>query len=97
MPGIDAGAAELVGDDRPAPCTSSGGAEAAVLLRDGAGEVAVLEQQRLPVQRLAVGPLAAAARPRRAAAVLGDEAVHLVAQRAVLFRQRQIHGHLPQA
>ena len=55
------------------------GAEAAILTWYVSSKVTALEQQRLPLQNLPVGPLAPAARPGRAVAVPGDEGIHFIA------------------
>src|SRR5581483_929498 len=71
-----------------------GQAEAAVLLGDVAREVAVLEQQLLPVQRLLARLLAAPSGLGRQMAVLGDEGPHLALQREVFLRIGQLHALL---
>ena len=68
-------------------------AVAAVRLRDGAGRVAVLDQELLPLEQrrpgLARGDAGAAF--RGAAAVLAQERPHLAAEGLVLGSEAQVH------
>ena len=89
--GIDVRLGDLLGDDGELEHVE-GQAEAAVLLGNAAGEIAVLQKQLLPIERLGAGLLPPAAWLWREVAVLGDEGPHLALQRSVLFRVGQLHA-----
>src|SRR6516165_1577740 len=88
---IDAPLGDLLGDDSEFQDVERQ-AKTAVLLWDIAREVAVLEQQLLPIEGLLAWPLSSATGFGRQVAVRGDEGAHLALQRPIVLRIGQLHG-----
>src|SRR5262249_22038886 len=87
----DAPLGDLLGDDSEFQDVERQ-AKTAVLLWDSACEVAVLEEQLLPIEGLLARPLSSATGFRRQVAVLGDERAHLALQRLIVLRIGQLHA-----
>jgi len=92
--GMESRLVELVGDNRRLDHIRFG-AVAAVLFGDRTGEIAPLQQERLPVQRLPVGALAAAPGLGRQVPFLGCELAHFLLECFVAVGVFQIHFARP--